>query len=67
MESKYNRDKNNMKSPKENLRSLETVARPLIQWLNENMHPHTTVIVTQTSAEVVEGCLYFLTEDYLKD
>lgn len=35
--------------------SFESAARPLMQWLNENMHPHVTVIVTPTNAELLEG------------
>jgi len=34
---------------------FEEAARPLIKWLNENYHPHVTVIVTPTSAELLEG------------
>lgn len=30
-------------------------AKPLIKYLNDNHHPHCSVIVTQTSAELLEG------------
>lgn len=36
---------------------FEKVARPLVEWLNKNCHPHVTVIVDPTSAELSEGCL----------
>lgn len=51
----------------EQRREFEEAAKPLIKWLNENWHPHVKVLVDQTSAEVVEGCLVFRTEEFLKD
>ncbi len=42
-------------------------AKPLIKFLNENCHPHVTVIVDCTSAELTEGVVMFRTEEYLKD
>ena len=46
---------------------FETVARPLIAWLNENCHPHTNVVVCQTGAELHEGIFGIKTLDYIKD
>lgn len=34
---------------------LEKVVRPAIEWLNENCNPHTSIIVDNTNAELVEG------------
>ncbi|WP_223497871.1 hypothetical protein [Serratia sp. JSRIV001] len=34
---------------------FEEAAKPLIKWLAENVHPHHTVIVTSTNAELLEG------------
>lgn len=34
---------------------FEEVVRPVIKWLNDNYHPHVTVIITPTNAELVEG------------
>lgn len=36
---------------------FEKVAKPLIDFLNENYHPHVTVIVTPCSAELMEGLI----------
>lgn len=47
--------------------SFEEVARPLIKWLAENVHPHHSVIVTSTHAELLEGQSVVNTEEYLKD
>ncbi len=43
------------------------LAEPLIKWLCENMHPNATIIITQTSAELVEDVLAHRTLEYLKD
>jgi hypothetical protein len=37
------------------------VAMPLIEYLRENHHPHVTVIVTPTHAELLEGIKCFKT------
>ena len=31
------------------------IARPMIKWLCDNCHPHVSVIVTPTNAELLEG------------
>lgn len=36
-------------------RDLRRAAEPLVRYLQENYHPHTTVIVTHDSAEVFIG------------
>jgi hypothetical protein len=35
--------------------SFENVVRPVLRYLCENHHPHVTVIITPTTAELVEG------------
>ena len=34
---------------------FEKVIKPVIKYLAENHHPHVTVIVTSTNAELLEG------------
>lgn len=46
---------------------FEEAARPLIKYLAENHHPHTTCIVTNTDAEILEGIKCIKTDEYLKD
>ncbi len=43
------------------------LAKPLIQWLNENTDPHHTIIVTPASAEVLGGVATIRTEEFLRD
>lgn len=47
---------------------FEAVTRPVIEWLNNNCHPHVSVIVTPTNAELLEGvCSTGEILDYVKD
>jgi hypothetical protein len=48
-------------------KEFEDVTRPVIEWLNNNCHPHVNVIVCTTRAEFLEGIAGFTTFDYLKD
>ncbi len=53
---------------KEQQKEFENVVRPLIEWLNENCHPHVSVYVDCTSAELSEGiCATGKILDYVKD
>jgi len=56
-----------MKTNEQKRKEFEELSRPLIKWLNDNMHPHATIIIDTTHAELVEGVCAFTTEDYLKD
>jgi len=40
---------------KEQLTELETAAQPLMDWMKENLHPHTTAIVDGYHCELLEG------------
>ena len=48
-------------------REFEAVTRPVIEWLNKNCHPHVTVVIEPTSAELCEGVCAVHTNDYLRD
>ena len=48
-------------------KEFEEVTRPLIKWLNDNCHPHTTIVADNTRAELLEGVCVFHTEEYWKD
>jgi hypothetical protein len=40
---------------KDEFKSLEDAARPLMEWLSANYHPHATVIVSKDDAELLVG------------
>lgn len=46
---------------------LLEVAKPLIEWLNNNCHPHCEVTVTPISAELVECVANVRTDEFVKD
>lgn len=48
-------------------KSFNDVADAMIKWLCENGHPHMTVIVTQTHAELVEGVQAHHNDSHVKD
>lgn len=46
---------------------FESLARPLIKWLNDNGHPHQTIIIDATSAVLYSGEKSITTEEFIKD
>lgn len=40
---------------KDQIVAFKEAALPLMQWLNDNCHPHCTAIVDSERAEVMEG------------
>ncbi len=47
-------------------KNFESVAKMMIKYLAENHHPHTTVIITSTNAELLEGQQSISTNEYLR-
>ena len=47
--------------------TFEEAVKPLMKWLCENSHPHTTVIVSSTTAELLEGVKSVKTDEFLID
>ena len=41
----------------EKISEFKALAQPLVDYLYEHYHPHATIIITQTSAEVCEGVM----------
>lgn len=48
-------------------REFEAVTRPVIKWLNKNCHPHVSVVIEPTSAELLESVCAVHTKDYIRD
>lgn len=46
---------------------FEILARPLIEFLNENYNPHTEIIIDTTGARIVSGECAFYTDEFIKD
>ena len=45
---------------------FELRSRDLMKWLCDNCHPHTTIIITSTTAELVEGIIARQTTEYVR-
>ena len=45
---------------------FEELVRPLIQFINDKHHPHTAIVITSTTAEILEGVEAISTNDYVK-
>ena len=46
---------------------FEKAAKPLIKFLDSLPHPHVTVIVSPTDAEILEGSARVTCEEYVRD
>ena len=46
---------------------FEQVVRPLMKYLAENHHPHTSIYVTSRTAELLEGQKCLTTDEYIVD
>lgn len=47
--------------------SLLEAAKPLIQWLNENCHPHCSATVDQSTVKLTEDVATVKTEEFIRD
>ena len=56
-----------MIATKEQRKQLEELSKPLIKFLNDNFHPHVSIIIDPGSAELKEGICRIVVEDYIKD
>ncbi len=52
---------------KEQVNEFEEAAKPLVKWLCENCHPHVSVIVEPSGAELLEGIASVKIEEFIKD
>ena len=46
---------------------FDELVKPVIKFMAEEMHPHHTLVITSTTAELSEGVMATVTEEYLKD
>lgn len=53
--------------PEQQRESFKNAARPLMEWLATNMHPHAKALIESTSAELLEGSIGYRTDEFLVD
>lgn len=46
---------------------FEEIVKPVIKYMAENHHPHTTLIIDALHAELVEGVMVIKTDEFLID
>lgn len=51
----------------EKLAAFEKAVKPVMQYLAETHHPHTCLIITCDTAQLMEGLAGFQSEEYIKD
>jgi hypothetical protein len=51
----------------EKRKEFEELGKPLIKFLNDNFHPHVTVVVTPTGIELLEGVCASPVTEFVKD
>lgn len=47
--------------------SMREAAKPLVEWLNENVHPHHIIVVDSSSAELHEQQVRVSIDEFLKE
>ena len=48
-------------------KEFEEVVKPIMKWLAENMHPHAKIIIETDRAELVEGVVATVTDEFVPD
>ncbi len=56
-----------MKLTDEKRKEFEELSKPLMKFLCENCHPHVTVVIEPTSAELLEGQMAVNTDEFVVD
>jgi hypothetical protein len=46
---------------------FDAVVDPVIKWLNDNCHPHTSITIDSIRAELSEGVCVHHTTEHVKD
>lgn len=49
------------------MKDFESVVKPAMQYLADNHHPHKSIHLNSTTAELLEGQQVFKTDDFLVD
>ena len=52
---------------KEQITEFETLAKPLIKWLNDNTNPHASILIDCDSAQLNYGECIIHTEEFIND
>lgn len=45
---------------------MEEAAKPLIKWMNDNVNPHSKIIVETNGVELLDGVLRVINNEFIK-
>lgn len=48
-------------------KTFEEIVKPVMAWLARNKHPHTSIIIEATRAEMMEGVEVVATDEFIRD
>lgn len=51
----------------EQRKEFEEKVKPVMEWLCKNFHPHVTIIIEPTSAEILESSASIVTYEFVQD
>tara|TARA_R110002126_G_scaffold58659_1_gene154641 strand:+ start:955 stop:1176 length:222 start_codon:yes stop_codon:yes gene_type:complete len=54
-------------TPRSKMSELGEAAKPVMKFLNENYHPHVKVIIDPNRAELLEGKMSIINNEFIKD
>jgi len=56
-----------MKTQEEKRKEFIELVTPVMKWMAENLHPHTKIIIEANSAELVEGEIAYVNNEFIVD
>ena len=56
-----------MMNDDEKLSEFQKLAKPLVEFLDKNFHPHHYILLDCRGAEILEGCFGMSNQKYLKN
>jgi len=52
---------------KDQFEEFKRLSDPLVKWINDNMDPHSMIIIDCDSAKLMDGVASHVTTQYIKD
>ena len=52
---------------KAKLDEFQALCDPLIKWLNDNHHPHMSILIDTESAQLLEGQMAYFNRSFIRD
>lgn len=56
-----------MKLKEEQTNEMVELAKPLVKWMNDNLHPHTVIIIETNGVQLLEGIIGHPITEFIVD